>query len=123
MSFDLMPKDLSPDAAAFWTRIVDDYELEPADFVKLSAAVRTMTHIENLEESVTADGFVVHGSKGQPRVHPAIPVLTGLYGLLSRQLRDLALDEDEGGDSVGSQNAREAANERWRMAREKRRAA
>jgi hypothetical protein len=65
----------------------------------------------------------VDGSAGQRRIHPAVNELRQARQLLARLLAQLGLPDESGQavvETFETKRARSAANERWRMERQRR---
>lgn len=65
------PKGAGPAAARVWRAVLRDFELAEHELALLTQVVRTVDCCETLEATVLAEGPMVSGKDGQPRVHPA----------------------------------------------------
>lgn len=95
------PPGLGQRGAAFWSTIVDEFELSPPELELLTEACRTIDLCERLAEQVDSDGLMVPGSMGQDRLHPAVTELRGARLSLGRLLGQIDMP-DEDGQSVPS---------------------
>lgn len=109
------PAGLGARGRAFWRRTVGEYELTPAEAELLVEVCRVLDTCADLAEAIRADGTTVAGSKGQPRVHPAIAELRAQRLALGRLLGQLGLEDDDGAalPTPRSVRARKAAESRW----------
>jgi phage terminase small subunit len=107
------PAGLSARARRFWREWLDQIEPDgPHDVELLAEAARTMSLIDALEQQVKADGLMVAGSRGQRRLHPAVPELTKARALLDRLLSRMTPRPDVP-ESPTTIKARRAALTRW----------
>ncbi len=90
------PSGLAARGRAFWSQAVDTYELTESELALLVEVCRLMDECEALREAIATEGTTVAGSRGQPRVHPALGELRQHRLALGRLLSQLALpDEDD----------------------------
>lgn len=111
------PTGLSPSGRRLWREIAGRYELRADEREILHQAARTADLVAELSVQVERDGVMVEGSRGQPRVHPALIELQKGRHLLASLLAKLDLPEDE--ESFATQRARNAAESRWALHRRK----
>lgn len=89
-------------------------EFDTREAANLAQAARIADTIADLEAVLAVDGVVVLGSKGQPRLHPAVAELRAHRLALSRLLGELAIpDADEKPVTARSERATRAADARW----------
>lgn len=114
-----MPTGLGAAGRQLWTRLTEHLEFEPREVAVLQAACRQADDIARLEAVLKSEGASAKGSKGQSRLHPAIPELRQARLALVRMLASLDLpDVEEVPRSTKSTRAQHAANVRWsRVAR------
>lgn len=86
---------------ALRTELIDSFELGIHELVLLDEACRTLDTCDELAEVVDADGLVVAGNGGVPKVHPALVELRHQRTTLARLLVALRVPFDE--DSVGGE--------------------
>jgi hypothetical protein len=81
----------------------------------LDAVCRLLSEVELLESVLEADGVMVAGSTGQPRVHPAVEALRSHRLALGRSLSQLGLPDETGDTLASPQRAQRsnAARKRW----------
>lgn len=116
-----VPRELGPRGRKFWRTTLAVIELDPDSMELFREACRTLDSLDALSRAIREDGTTIRGSEGQPRLHPAFAEIRGARALLGRLLKmlDLPYGEEER-PTEASQRAREAAQERWRMERERR---
>lgn len=119
------PKDLTGAGRQLWDAVTSGYDLDPHHLVQLANACRCAMMIERLEV-LLADGLIVTGSQGQPRMSSAVTELRQHRLALSKLLADMALPALDteapapevdaataARNSANSEKARKAANTRW----------
>jgi len=114
------PADLGPAGAALWAAITATYVLAPAELAILGRAARTADILAGLDAVLAADGLTVAGSRGQPRVHPAVAAVEAQSRLLDALFRSLELPQP--GEAAGRRHAPQqaaAAKSRWQKAQER----
>ncbi|MGB3258428.1 MAG: terminase [Ornithinimicrobium sp.] len=94
------PTGLKPPGRALWDAVVGPFALADHELVLLGSAARLADLIGDLEETLTADGLVVSGSTGQPRLNGAVAELRQARLTLSRLVADLGLPMDEAAGDV-----------------------
>jgi hypothetical protein len=115
-----MPARLGPAGRALWRAVIADFELSSAELVLLAAAARQADDVATLEAGLR-DGFVVEGSRGQPRISGAVSEVRQGRLALARLIAELRLPSE--GAEVGKHPVKQrAANARW-AARDRRLAA
>jgi hypothetical protein len=84
------PKDLKAAGRRVWRQTLAAVEpgwtLDERDLVVLCEAGRQADLIDRLERQLEADGLMVEGAKGQPRLHAAVTALIAARALLARLL-------------------------------------
>ena len=102
----------------FHKLVTDLYEdLSKTELELLEVIVRTLDEIDVLQARLDADGMIVSGSTGQPRVHPAVSALLQLRSLAARLLAQLQLP-DELGNTIATPrqtSAKMASKARWSL--------
>ncbi len=113
------PQGLQKAGAALWRGIVAVYELDPRELTVLGLACRQADDVARLEAAVAAEGVVVEGSKGQPRLSQVVGEVRQSRLALARLLGELALpDAEDRPATARSARAKRAADSRWdRVAR------
>lgn len=109
------PRGLEHHGRAFWRRIVGIYELSEAEQTLLEQACRLLDELETMRAAVDEVGYVVEGSKGQPRAHPLLAEIHRGRLLLSKLLVQLELPDEDGqtAPTPAQRKARNAADARW----------
>lgn len=115
-----MPAKLGSAGRGLWRAVLDEFDLSSAELVLLEAACRQADDVATLEAGL-ADGFVVAGSKGQPRLSAAVTEARQGRLALARLVAELRLPA-EGTDVGVSPVKSRAARARW-TARDRRLAA
>jgi hypothetical protein len=109
------PVGLERRGRAFWDHTTARYTLSEAERQMLAEVCRSLDTVEALEAALVAHGVTVEGSKGQPRLHPAVAEIRQQRLALGRLLAQLDLP-DEHGEAIASPSqarARKAARARW----------
>lgn len=116
------PKELRPRGRKFWNSVLQQFELDADELELLRETCRTLDDLDALKRAVDAAGSMVKGSEGQDRLHPAYGEMRSARLVLARLLKQLDLPEDmdQQRSTAASESARNAAQQRWRMEREKR---
>ena len=122
MSIPKHPDGLGPAGTALWTSILSDYWLdeEAHKLATLEHACKVTDRIAELEAAMEGQPLTVLGSARQLTIHPLIAEVRAQRGLLASLLKSLALpdgdeDDDEEARALSrSQQARKAANARWK---------
>jgi hypothetical protein len=114
------PAGLGRAGSTLWRSIVAAYFLSAGERAMLHLAAKQADSLAGLEAQLATEGMTVAGSKGQPRMHPAVAELRQGRLALSRLLASLALpgDDETAGRTPTSRHAQRAASIRWsRVAR------
>lgn len=113
------PTDLGERGRKFWRDVMRIYELNVDEMQILAEVCRTLGDCDILRERIENDGFMVQGSTGQKRLHPAVAELRQTRAALAKLLAQLGLPDTEGGASLPSAESRratKAATARWTQA-------
>lgn len=115
-----LPAKLDAAGRRLWKSLLEEYNFSPNELVILEAAARQADDVATLEAGLR-DGFVVKGSKGQPRLSAAVTEVRQGRLALARLVAELRLPAD--GAEVGKNPTKaRAASTRW-AARDRRLAA
>lgn len=109
------PAGLGRKGAAFWRKIMSDYELAPHEEMILEGACRELDLIAKLELAIKPAVLIVKGSMGQDVANPLLAEIRQhrmAFMSAIKQLRLPAL-EDKPAQSARSRSAQAAANARW----------
>jgi phage terminase small subunit len=114
---------LGESGMALWRRLQSVYRFNPLETFVLEQAAQQADLIASLEAIVARDGVTVTGSKGQPRIHPAVTAIASARRVLARLLKDVGIPLPEKQDadpapsprspSARSAGASYAAKKRW----------
>lgn len=112
------PKGLGAAGRALWRSIHAGLpaalELDERQKAVLRLACDEVDQAARLDAQVAADGLMVIGSAGQPRVHPAVAEARSARAAAARVLGQLHLStEEHPPKSAAAQHAQHAANARW----------
>ncbi|MDT0263982.1 hypothetical protein [Jatrophihabitans lederbergiae] len=116
------PANLGAAGASLWTSITTTYELEESEVPLLTMACRQADDIARLEKIIAAEGVLVVGSKGQPRLSAVVAEVRQERLALARLLAALQLPEDVAAGADGSvvvamtpasRRAQKASQSRW----------
>ena len=108
------PSGLGTSGRALWRRLVGSYEFVEHELALLEVACRQADDVAALEELIAADGLIVAGSSGQPRLNAAVTEVRQGRLALGKLLGQLALpDEDDRPMTASGSQARKAADARW----------
>lgn len=111
---DVPPAGLSAAGLALWRVVTAEYALDERETHVLALACAQADVLAALEAAVVADGAMVAGSAGQPRLHPAVAEARQARIAVARLLGQLALPTAEGRPTTArGQQARAAARARW----------
>jgi phage terminase small subunit len=88
------PDDLSSDAAGFFVRIAEEYELDAAGERLLAEAARALDRIGEARAILVDEGIAVTDRFGQRKAHPMVAVERDARIGFARMLRELALEPD-----------------------------
>ena len=110
------PKGFEATGRQLWKRVVSAYILRPDELMLLESACKTADLVARLEAAMEGQPLVVRGSMGQEREHPLLSEARQQRALMARLLGQLKLPEEPESSlsSVRSQQARHAAQARWR---------
>lgn len=126
-----LPVELGKRGKAYYSKTLEDYELDESEVQILLEAARTLDELEALKAAVSELGVTTKGSMGQVVVNPALAEMRQARATFGRLVQQLALptdDEEEEDLSPAetaaqrdrTENARKAANARWSMDKAKR---
>ncbi|MEV8081134.1 P27 family phage terminase small subunit [Pseudarthrobacter oxydans] len=126
-----LPVELGKRGKAYYSQILEDYELEESEVQILLEAARTLDEVEALKAAVSELGVTTKGSTGQVVVNPALAEMRQARAMFARLVHQLDLPADEEDEEDKSpaetaaqrdrtENARKAANARWSMDKAKR---
>ncbi len=109
------PRDLGAAGRDLWRRVMSSFELDDHEVPGLLLAARQLDDVARLEELLEADGLVITGSAGQPRLSQVVTELRQARLAAARLLDALALPVDVASGAVtpASKRARHAAQARW----------
>lgn len=112
------PTGLRAPGRALWKSVhaglAAGFELDERETAILALAARQADDVAALERVLAADGVVVEGSQGQPRLNGIVAELRQGRLAVARLLGALELpDSAEQPRSVSSERARKAAHTRW----------
>jgi hypothetical protein len=91
------PEGLRAGGEAFWTAIVDQFELHPHELVLLREAARTIDLLDALQAAIDQDGVLQPWGEGV-RQHPAVPAVRDHRVALARLLASLGIPADPDDD-------------------------
>ena len=117
----VVPRGLGKAGRALWRRILDAYELSPAELELLTQACRVSDLLARADEQLAGEDLVVPGSRGQPVTNPLLAEAGQQRRVLDALLRSMSLPMP--GEAEGrrrSPAAREAAQQRWRAEKQRR---
>jgi P27 family predicted phage terminase small subunit len=86
------PDHLSPTAAAWWTAVVAEFDLEAHQLVILEAAADAYDRMLECRAIVLTEGAVVRDRYDKPKTHPAALLERDSRLSLARLIRELAFD-------------------------------
>jgi phage terminase small subunit len=113
------PSDLEPKGRGrrFWTKATSTYSFTDSELEILGEACRTLDEIAALRAALVAEGVTATGSRGQPRVHPAVQEIRQARGELRRLVAALKLPAADGKSTTTpkSYKASQAARTRWHL--------
>lgn len=90
MTTDSPPDHLNDRSAAFWSRMIADYDLEdPPARELLLRACEAMTRLDQARSLLDSEGLTVEDRYGQVKPHPATSVETQSRIAVARLLREL----------------------------------
>lgn len=104
---------LSPEALAWWRRIVSEYEgWDSGDLLVLQIGLESLDRLMQARAMINAEGLCVADRFGTMRPHPALSVERDARAACMKALKQLALD-DEAERLSASDLGRRAALARW----------
>ncbi len=89
-----IPPNLSAEAAAWWTNIVENYQLQPWQIPTLTMAARCMDRISQAEKEIAEFGISFVDSRGERKKAPAVMVEREQKTIYARLVRELCLDTE-----------------------------
>lgn len=115
------PRGLSNAGTALWSRLTaapaegECLIFSAAELTVLEMACRQADDIAKLEALIEADGLIVAGSKGQPKLSAVPSELRLQRAALARLVSQLAIPDDAEaeGRTPAQQRAQRAAQARW----------
>ncbi|MFA9477110.1 P27 family phage terminase small subunit [Phycisphaerales bacterium AB-hyl4] len=100
------PKHLKPESKAFWLRIVQDFDLEPAHLHLLRQACEAMDAAEQHRQIVANDGPTVRDRFEQVREHPSAKAQRDYMHQYRQAVKFIGLlDEEPDADAPGRRPA------------------
>ena len=109
------PDGLADAGRALWEQVAAVYEVDAHERPLLAEACRLADRCAELEESIEEHGITVEGSKGQPRLHPAVAEVRQTRVALTRVLGAIAFPNEDGVPvKAGTRHASKAAVARWK---------
>lgn len=91
------PKHLRAETRAWWTRIVDEYDLPEHALRILEAASDAWDRMQGARETLAAEGTTFTNRFGEPRVHPCVAIERDARLAFIRATRELCLDVADDG--------------------------
>lgn len=88
------PTHLSDDAAAWWSRVNQEYALEPHHIRLLTLACEAWDRGQGAREILDAEGLTYLDRFGAPKTRPEVAVERDSRTAFARLLRELDLDLD-----------------------------
>jgi len=109
------PAGLDRAGRSLWRRLTEELEFEPRELAVLEQACRQADAIAALDRVIKDRGIEVRGSKGQPRLNPAVAEARQARMALARLLDtlDLPAEGEDIGAPAASRRAARAARARW----------
>lgn len=95
------PEHLSPAAAGWWRRILDDYDLDDAGRLILQVALEAHDRMVEAQETIRREGAIIRDRFGVPKQHPATYVERDSRTAMLAALRQLHLDVEPLHDGPG----------------------
>jgi phage terminase small subunit len=87
------PRGLSPEARAWWNRIVEEFNVEDqAGRLLLQTALEAFDEMRKTQKILAVDGLLILDRFNQKKPHPLIPQLRDARTAMMRALRALNLD-------------------------------
>ena len=88
------PGHLSPSTAAWWRRVLADYDLEEHHERLLTLAAEAYDRAQEARQKLAEDGTFYTDRFAQPKAHPAVAVERDARLSFARLMRELALDAE-----------------------------
>jgi hypothetical protein len=108
------PAGLGMSGRALWRALCAKYVFAPREVAVLALAARQADMVAALEALLAAEGLVVTGAAGQPRLNAVVTELRQCRLALAKLLGELALpDEDQVPRTAASERGQRAARSRW----------
>jgi acetyl-CoA acetyltransferase len=113
----MIPEDLTPKGRgrAFWRKVDSAFTMSDAEREILGEACRTLDELAALRTAVVDEGATTTGSRGQPRVHPALMELRQARAEFRRLVAALNLPAEDHATTPKSWKASQAAKTRWHL--------
>jgi len=110
------PPGLKDAGVALWDDVTAVYDLRADELRVLEAACFELDLIARLQAAMDTDDLITFGAQGQPVANPLVQELRQHRSTLRALLKQLSLpDQDDRGQQSGrSEQARNAANARWK---------
>jgi hypothetical protein len=93
------PTDLSAESSAWWTSVIETYELAPHHVLLLTQAARALDRAEAARKALKKNGSIYVDKHGVRRPAPEVLIERNAAVLFSRLVRELRLDNVEDGDT------------------------
>jgi phage terminase small subunit len=92
-----LTKNLSKSSRRFFTKILNNYELEAQHLVILSQACQCLDRIEEARLQIEKEGICVNDKFNNPKPHPALKIETTEKITFIRLIRELGLEVEAPG--------------------------
>ncbi|MDZ4779594.1 MAG: P27 family phage terminase small subunit [Planctomycetia bacterium] len=86
------PAHLSPEAAAWWRKVLGDFVFEAHHLKLLQAACEAWDRCQQAREQIATEGLTFNDKHGQPRAHPCVGIERDARIAFARLVRELVLD-------------------------------
>lgn len=94
------PSHLKSPAKKLWVHIAETFELEEHDFLLLTSLCETLDRKNQAEKDLRKHGALTFTNRhDELKPHPAVAIIRDCNVLMARLRRELALSEDEPGES------------------------
>lgn len=103
-----LPVGLGKSGRALWRKLTENIGYELQELAYLEAACRLEDRAVELDALVEAEGLMVHGSKGQPVLHPAVAEARQARAEQARLLARVDWPTDAGRASTAGRRLRSA---------------
>ena len=87
-----IPKHLSPEATAWWSGVVVDYELEPHHLKLLQAAAECWDRLQDARKALAKHGTTFNDRFGRPTPRPEVAIERDSRIAFARLVRELGFD-------------------------------